>query len=232
MRRSKSRRPPRRDEDEAPWAPRTRLGRMVAGSEVSTWEDALATGLPIRESQVVDRLVPGLTEEVIDISMVQRMTDSGRRVKFRATVAVGNNGGFIGIGGARDAQVGGAVKRASGYAKLDLVKVDRGCGSWECGCSSPHSVPFEVTGDAGSVRVTLVPAPRGLGLAAAETAKKVLRLAGIRDAWTRVDGESRNAMNFAKATYDALKRTRIMKGAEGLALQAPSAAAAGDGGEK
>jgi small subunit ribosomal protein S5 len=202
---------------------------MVAAGEVTTWEGALATGLPIREAPLVDRIVPGLSEEVIDISMVQRMTDSGRRVKFRATVAVGNKEGFIGIGGARDAQVGGAVKRAAGYAKLNLVQVDRGCGSWECGCSNPHSVPIEVVGEAGSVRITLMPAPRGLGLAAAETAKKVLRLAGIRDSWTRVDGESRNAMNFAKATYDALKRTRLMKGAEGLALKAPPAAMAGDG---
>lgn len=226
--RKRQTRTPRRDADEAPWLPRTRLGRMVAGGEITTWEEALATGLPLREYQAVDKLVPGLAEEVIDISMVQRMTDSGRRVKFRATVAVGNKEGFIGIGGARDAQVGGAVKRASGYAKLNLVKVDRGCGSWECGCATPHSVPIEVTGEAGSVRMTLMPAPRGLGLAAAETAKKVLRLAGIRDAWSRVGGESRNAMNFAKATYDALKRTRLMKGAEGLALDAPPAAAAGE----
>ncbi len=230
MKRRQTRSP--RKEEEAPWVPRTRLGRMVAQGEITTWEEALATGLPIREAQLVDRIVPGLAEEVIDISMVQRMTDSGRRVKFRATVAVGSPEGFIGIGGARDAQVGGAVKRGSGYAKLNLVKVDRGCGSWECGCATPHSVPFEVTGEAGSVRVTLKPAPRGLGLAAAETAKKVLRLAGIQDAWTRVDGESRNAMNFAKATYDALKRTRMMKGAEGLALKAPSRATAGDGEEK
>lgn len=223
---------PRQEEEEEPWVPRTRLGRTVAGGEVSTWDEAAATGLPLREYRAVDKLVPGLAEEVIDLSMVQRMTDSGRRVKFRATVAVGNREGFIGIGGARDAQVGEAVKRASGYAKLNLVKVDRGCGSWECGCNTPHSVPFEVTGKAGSVRVTLLPAPRGLGLAAAETAKKVLQLAGIRDAWTRVEGESRNAMNFAKATYDALRRTRLMKGAEGLALTAPPAAAAGESGEE
>lgn len=217
--------------EEAPWNPRTQLGRMVADGRITSLEEGLATGLPLRESEIVDRLVPGLVEEVIDIGMVQRMTDSGRRVKFRATVVVGDREGRVGIADARDAVVGNAVKRAAGYAKLSLVRIDRGCGSWECECPNPHSVPFEVEGEAGSVRILLKPAPRGLGLVAADTAKKVLRLAGIQDVWTRVAGESRTAMNFAKATYDALLHTRLMKGVETPPFRA-RAGAAGDGGSE
>jgi small subunit ribosomal protein S5 len=59
--------------------------------------------------------------------------------------------------------------------------------------------------------VHLKPAPRGLGLAAGGTAKKVLKLAGIKDVWTRVTGETRTTINFAKATYDALKQTTMVK---------------------
>jgi len=72
------------------WFPQTRLGKLVKEGQVTTMGEALASGLPIRESQIVDALLPEIRDEVLDINMVQRMTDSGRRVKFRATVIVGN----------------------------------------------------------------------------------------------------------------------------------------------
>jgi small subunit ribosomal protein S5 len=56
-----------------------------------------------------------------------------------------------------------------------------------------------------------MPAPRGLGLASGGTAKKVLEIAGIKDVWTKVSGETRTTLNFAKATFDALIRTTTMK---------------------
>ena len=62
-----------------PWVPKTELGRRVASGEIATMSDALATGLPLREAPIVDKLLPGLHDEVLDVNMVQRMTDSGRR---------------------------------------------------------------------------------------------------------------------------------------------------------
>ncbi len=35
------------------WEPRTRLGRMVASGQVYTYEQALDTGLPVREVEIV-----------------------------------------------------------------------------------------------------------------------------------------------------------------------------------
>lgn len=194
-------------EAEAEWIPKTRLGRLVKNGEITSMDQALESGLPVKEPELVDKLLPDLLDEVLDINMVQRMTDSGRRVKFRATVAVGNGNGFIGVGEGKDVQVGPAIKKAIDDAKLNIVKIKRGCGSWECGCGQEHTVPFVVTGRAGSVEVTLKPAPRGLGIAAGETAKKVLQLAGIKDVWTWTRGDTRTTINFAKATYDALKKT-------------------------
>ena len=55
---------------------------MVFAGEVITYEQALATGLPVREVEVVDALLPDLEDEVINVNMVQRMTDSGRRPRF------------------------------------------------------------------------------------------------------------------------------------------------------
>ncbi|NYT01520.1 MAG: 30S ribosomal protein S5, partial [Methanosarcinales archaeon] len=190
-------------ETEEEWIPRTRLGQLVYEGQVTTFDEAIQSGLPIKEPQLVDMLLPGLEDEVLDINMVQRMTDSGRRVKFRTTVIVGNRDGYIGLGQGRDVQVGSAIKKGIENAKLNMLKIQRGCGSWECGCGEPHTVPFEVMGNAGSVRIILTPAPRGLGLAAGETARKVMEMAGIKDVWTRTEGQTRTTLNFSKATYNA-----------------------------
>jgi len=189
------------------WTPQTRLGRRVRDGEVESMGDALRTGLPIKEPEIVDQLLPGLEDEVLDINMVQRMTDSGRRVKFRCVVAVGNRDGYVGYAEGRDDQVGGAIEKAIGNAKLNIIDVSRGCGSWECGCGRPHTVALRTTGKAGSVEVELIPAPRGLGLAGADTVQHVLRLAGIEDIWTRSSGKTRTTVNLAKATFNALRNT-------------------------
>jgi small subunit ribosomal protein S5 len=198
-------------EQQVEWAPQTRLGKLVKEGQVTTMNEALESGLPIRESKIVDALIPEIRDEVLDINMVQRMTDSGRRVKFRATVIVGNGDGFIGIGEGKDVQVGIAIRKAIDTAKMNIKGIKRGCGSWECGCGLGHTVPFTVKGKVGSVTVELKPAPRGLGLASGGTAKKVLEIAGIKDVWARATGETRTTLNFARATYDALIRTTTMK---------------------
>ena len=189
------------------WEPRTRLGRKVRDGEIDSMEDALNSGLPLKEPEVVDQLVPDLEDEVLDINMVQRMTDSGRLVQFRCVVVVGNRDGLVGYAEGRDDQVGGAIQKAIEVGKLNLINVSRGCGSWECGCGRPHTVALRTTGKAGSVEVELKPAPRGLGLAGGETVRHVLELAGIEDIWTRSSGNTRTTVNFAKATFNALQNT-------------------------
>ena len=189
------------------WVPTTRLGRMVQEGEVETMDDALESGLPFKEPEITDQLLPNLDDEVLDINMVQRMTDSGRRVKFRCVVAIGDRNGYVGYAEGRDDQVGSAIQKAIEIAKMNMIKVSRGCGSWECGCGRPHTVAHRTVGTAGSVEVELLPAPRGLGLAGGETVRHVLELAGIEDIWTRSSGQTRTTVNFAKATFKALQAT-------------------------
>ena len=187
------------------WVPQTRLGKQVANGDIDTMEAALASGLPLKEPELVDQLVPGLDDEVLDINMVQRMTDSGRRVKFRCVVVVGNRDGLIGYAEGRDDQVGGAIEKAIDIAKLNLITVPLGSGSWEDRPGGSHSLIRDAEGKAGSVVVSIMPAPRGLGLAAAETPQKVLELAGVEDAWTESHGNTRTTVNLAKATFNALE---------------------------
>ena len=193
------------------WKPKTRLGKLVLEGKITSMSQALKSGLPLREVEIVDMLLPDLEDEVIDVNMVQRMTDSGRRTKFRVVVVVGNKNGYVGIGQAKDKEVGMAIRKAVEKAKLNIIEINRGCGSWECGCGLPHSLPFKVTGKCGSVRVTLKPAPRGVGLAVGDVAKVVLRLAGVQDVWGTSKGETRTTINYAKAVYDALRSTTIFK---------------------
>jgi len=207
-------RPPRRKDkyDEAKWEPKTRLGQMVKSKEISTMNAALTSGLPIREPEIVDILLPEVEDEVIDVKMVQRMTDSGRRIKFVITVAVGNKDGFVGLGQAKGKEVGSSIKKAIDNAKLNIIEIRRGCGSWECGCKKPHTVPFSVTGKGGSVQVTFKPAPHGIGLATGDVAKKILTLAGVHDCWAFTRGQTQTVVNYANAVFDALKQnaeTRI-----------------------
>jgi small subunit ribosomal protein S5 len=202
------RRPPRKtDEDHAlKWEPKTKLGIMVKKGELTTMKDVLQSGLPLRESEIVDILLPEIEDEVIDVKMVQRMTDSGRRIKFVITVAVGNKDGFIGLGQAKGKEVGSSIKKAIDNAKLNMIEIRRGCGSWECGCRKPHTVPFSITGKSGSVEVTFKPAPRGIGLATGDVAKKILRLAGVTDCWAFTRGQTKTIVNYAKAVFEALKK--------------------------
>ena len=193
------------------WIPKTKLGKLVKDGEITNISDALNMGLTLREPEIVDILLPDLEDEVLDVNMVQRMTDSGRRVKFAITTVVGNQDGYVGLGHAKGKEVGPAIRKAIDNAKINIMEIKRGCGSWECGCGKPHSLPFAVKGKSGSVEVFLKPAPRGIELAVGNIARHVLRLAGIKDAWGSTRGSTRTTVNYSKAIIDALRKTSEMK---------------------
>jgi len=187
------------------WQPRTRLGRMVMNGEILTYEQALATGYPIREVEIVDALLPEMEDDVLSVNMIQRMTDSGRRVRFNVLCAVGNKDGYVGLSVCKGKEVASTIQKAITQAKLNLVPVLRGNGSWESAEGPGNSIPFKSTGRSGSTRVTLLPAPSGKGLVIGDYGRRVLTLAGVEDVWSRSSGQTRSTINFARATYNALE---------------------------
>jgi len=189
------------------WVPRTKLGRLIQEGKITSIEEIFMEGYRIREPEIVDILLPDLEEEVININLVQKQTDAGEQSRFKAIVAIGNRNGYVGLGSGKARQVRTAIEKAALDARLNITPVRRGCGSWECGCGKPHSLPFQVKGKCGSVEVVLIPGPRGLGLVASEIAKIILSLAGIKDCWTRSYGSTRTVPSFAYAVFDALKKT-------------------------
>ncbi|MGB9635441.1 MAG: hypothetical protein ACPL0A_03095, partial [Candidatus Micrarchaeia archaeon] len=66
------------------WVPKTELGRKVASGQITNIDEILLRGEKILEHEIVDFLLPGIQEELILIGTTQRVTDSGRKVKFRA----------------------------------------------------------------------------------------------------------------------------------------------------
>ena len=193
------------------WEPKTNLGRMVKEGTITDIDEILEKGLPIMELEIVNNLLPDLEEEVMDVNLVQRMHKSGRKVNFRVIVAVGNKKGYVGLGQGKAKEVGPAIRKAVDNAKFNIVKVRRGCGDWGCVCGREHTVPFKVSGKSGSVRVTLIPAPGGVGLAIGNVGKTILGLAGIDDVWSQTMGQTQTTINFANAVFDALKQLSRVK---------------------
>jgi len=190
---------------EEKWTPVTKLGRLVDNGLITKIEEIYRFSIPIKESQIVDKLLEGkLKEEVMKITPVQKQTTAGQRTRFKAMVLVGDCDGHLGLGVKVAKEVQGAIKGAIMDAKLNMIPIRRGY--WGNKISTPHTVPVKVTGKGGSVRVRLIPAPRGCGIVACPATKKVLQLAGIQDVYTVSDGNTKTRCNFLKATFDALNK--------------------------
>jgi small subunit ribosomal protein S2e len=178
----------------------------VKASKIKSMEEIFLAALPVKESQIIDHFFGDrIKDEVMKIMPVQKQTSAGQRTRFKAFVAVGDEDGHIGLGVKCSSEVANAIRGAIILAKISLVPVRRGY--WGGKSGTPHTVPCKVTGKCGSVRVRLIPAPRGTGLVAAPATKKLLSMAGIHDSFTSTRGHSRTMGNFIKACYFALQNT-------------------------
>ncbi|MBL7160037.1 MAG: 30S ribosomal protein S5 [Candidatus Aenigmarchaeota archaeon] len=213
------------------WVPKTKLGKEVAEGKVTDIEKVFREGRKISEAPIFDMLLPNLNSEIIlaggstgkgggikrtSFKRTTRMHKSGRRFRISVLVAAGNGNGYIGLelakgppGRHRD-----VIEKASRKAKLRIIPIKRGCGSWECNCGTPHSIPYSVKGRSGSVTVELIPAPKGIGLCVSDEIKKMMRLAGINDIWCKSMGNTKARVNFTKAVFDALKKLNRFKTTE------------------
>jgi small subunit ribosomal protein S5 len=216
-----------RSEEASEWVPRTQLGKRVLKGEFRTIEDVLRSGELILEPGIVDYLVPDMKSEIVYIGgspgkgggirrtatkRTARMHKSGRRFKLTALVVVGNSDGIVGVGKASSKEHRIAIEKATEQAKLRIIRVRRKCGSWECGCDTAHSIPFRSESKYGSVRVVLIPAPRGTGIVASKAGKKILGLAGLKDVYVKTHGQTGTRTNLIYATFGALKNLNRTKG--------------------
>ena len=198
---------PRRRFEEPEWIPKTSIGKRVIAGEINSMEEILSKGLRIQEAGIVKKLLPDLKTEVIDVGIIQKMTANGQSTRFKALVAAGNENGWLGIGMGKSKQMRIAIEKANNSAYLNVSPVKLGCGSWECRCDQKHSIPFKVKGKGGSVVIEILPAPRGLGLVAGEKIRNLLKLAGLKDAWTTAKGSTTTMNSTSKAVLQCLRHT-------------------------
>lgn len=196
--------------DKESWEPVTKLGAKVKSGELSSFEDVINTGKPILESEIIDVILPDLEVETLEVRTTQRVTDSGKRTKFRVVVVIGDKKGHVGIGVGKSEELKPALDYAVKNAKKNMISIRTGCGSWECRCGDPHSIPRKASGKEGSTVVRLKSAPKGLGLAANSVVKRVLVMAGVKDIWSQALGGS-NIYNMALATVKALDSLNTLK---------------------
>jgi len=200
---------PRRryQKEEEVWIPKTSIGKRVIAGEINSMEEILSKGLRIQEAGIVKKLLPDLKTEVIDVGIIQKMTPNGQSTRFKALVAAGNENGWLGIGMGKSKQMRIAIEKANNAAYLNVSPVKLGCGSWECRCDQKHSVPFKVKGKGGSVTIEILPAPRGLGLVAGGKIRNLLKMAGLKDAWTTAKGSTPTMNSTSKAVLNCLRQT-------------------------
>ena len=201
--------PPRRryQKEEEVWIPKTSIGKRVIAGEINSMEEILSQGLRIQEAGIVKKLLPDLKTEVIDVGIIQKMTPNGQSTRFKALVAAGNENGWLGIGMGKSKQMRIAIEKANNAAYLNVSPVKLGCGSWECRCDQKHSVPFKVKGKGGSVTIEILPAPSGLGLVAGGKIRNLLKMAGLKDAWTTAKGSTPTMNSTSKAVLNCLRQT-------------------------
>ncbi|MCX6746838.1 MAG: 30S ribosomal protein S5 [Candidatus Pacearchaeota archaeon] len=214
-----------RKQELASWIPKTKLGREVKEKNIKNIDDILTSKRKILEQQIVDFLL-NVKSDLISIGQskgkfgggkrrawkqTQRKTKEGNVPTFSTLAVIGDEDGHVGIGAGEAKETLPARDKAIRKAKLNIMKVTRGCSSFDCACSEPHSIPFKVIGKAGSVEIILTPAPQGTGLVVANELKKVLKLAGIKDVYSKSFGSRRTTSNLVKACINALEKTNMEK---------------------
>jgi small subunit ribosomal protein S5 len=199
---------------------KTELGKAVQSGEIKDIDEILEKHLKILEPQIVDFLLPNLQSDFLYVGQskgklgggkrrtirnTQKVTAKAKRQHFSAMAIIGDGNGHIGIGKGRGLESVVAKEKALKSAKLNIISILRGCGSWECACHGSHSIPFKVSGKCGSVTVTLLPAPKGISFCVMDDIKTIMRLAGIKDVWSKVSGQTNTRINIGYATFEALK---------------------------
>jgi len=205
----------------ARWEPKTKLGKEVDDGKIKSIDEILDSNRKILEPEIVDRLL-NVKTDLLFIGQskgkfgggkrriwrqTQRKTKEGNVPTFSTLAVVGDGDGHIGIGEGKSKETLPARDKATKKAKLNIMRITRACAGFDCACSELHSIPFKVTGKQSSVVVTLIPAPQGTGLVVGDELKKILKLAGIKDVYSRTSGKKRTTFNMIKACMKALEET-------------------------
>jgi small subunit ribosomal protein S5 len=146
-----------------------------------------------------------LEDTVVKIFRCAKVVKGGRRFSFAALVVLGDRNGTVGIGYGKANEVPLAVEKGIKDAKKTLNKINL----------LGRTIPHQVIGRFGGIKIIMVPASPGTGVIAGGSARAVLELSGVQDILTKVIG-STTAKNVVKATLDGLLKLRSKEMVESL----------------
>ncbi|HLD08188.1 MAG TPA: 30S ribosomal protein S5 [Candidatus Peribacterales bacterium] len=139
-------------------------------------------------------------EHVLQIARVTRVVKGGRRMRFRATVIIGNRKGRVGLGIGKSAEVQGAVQKAVSDAKRHMINVP----------IVKDTIPHEVNYKFKAARIRLLPAMAGTGIIAGGALRPIFDLAGVKNVLSKRYGSSNIVVN-AQTAMQALTKLRKPK---------------------
>lgn len=215
------RREERRDKLDS-WVPKTKLGEIVKSGKIKDIDEILDKNLKILEPEIVDSLIRVESDLLFAGQskgkfgggkrrawrQSQKKTKEGNIITFSALAIVGDKNGHVGLGIGKAKETLPAREKAFRKAKLNLIKIKRGSGSFEGSSNELHSIPYKVEGKCGSCKIVLIPAPLGTGLVIGDEGKKILKLAGIKDIYSRSWGQTRTTINYGRAIMQALSKLK------------------------
>lgn len=145
-----------------------------------------------------DRPKDEFETKLLDLARVTRVTGGGKRMSFRAVVIAGNKKGKVGIGIDKGKDVSQAIEKATRRAKKDLIAI----------VIVDGTIPHEVEAKSGPARILLKPQKKGRGLVAGGAVRTICDLAGIKNISSKILSGSKNKLNNARATIEALKKLK------------------------
>lgn len=139
------------------------------------------------------------SEKVIQVNRVSKKTAGGNKIGFSVLIVVGDKKGKVGVGLGKAADVAGAVRKGSAYAKKHMITVPM----------VKTTIPHEIRIKMGAAKILLKPAPAGTGIRAGGAVRAVVEAAGIRDIVSKILGTDNKASNVY-ATFAALQRFKLI----------------------
>lgn len=133
-------------------------------------------------------------EITIAVDRVSRTVAGGRRMRFKALVAIGNHKNKVGVGVAKGNDVTTAVAKATSKAKKSMVTFNMD-GETIC-----HETRTKITG----ADVLMKPAAPGTGIIAGGTVRSIMGLTGVKNLISKSLG-STNKVNIAYAVIEGLR---------------------------
>ena len=134
-------------------------------------------------------------QKMINVRRVARVVAGGRRFSFSVALIIGNRKGKVGVGLGKAGDTTLAIDKAVRDAKKNLITIT---------LTKDSSIAHDVTKKYCASIVSIMPAP-GRSLVAGSSVRSVLELAGITNTVAKIHSGSKNGLNNARATIEALR---------------------------